>query len=145
MSSVSLHLNFDAQTENAFNFYKSVFGTEFEGQGIMRMSDAPLAPDAPLMSEEDKKLVMHVCLPILNGFKLMGTDAPQSMGFDCLHGNALYINLETDTRQETDQLFAKLSAGGKVSTPMQDQFWGAYYGSLTDKFGVNWMFNCHGK
>jgi len=68
-----------------------------------------------------------------------------SMGFDCLHGNALYINLETDTRQETDQLFAKLSAGGKVSTPMQAQFWGAYYGSLTDKFGVNWMFNCHGK
>lgn len=88
---------------------------------------------------------MHICLPILGDFKLMGTDAPESMGFKVNMGNNVYINLLTDTRAETDALFGKLSAGGKIGMPMQEMFWGDYFGSLTDKFGVQWMFNCSEK
>ena len=125
-------------------FYKEVFGGEFEG-GIARMGDVPLMEGQPALAEEDKNLVMHVCLPILDGFKLMGTDAPPSMGFTVTIGNNMYINLLTDTRAETDELFAKLSDGGVVEMPMQDMFWGDYFGSLTDKFGVKWMLNCSEK
>jgi PhnB protein len=139
MATVSTYLNFARETEEAFNFYKKVFGTEFDGE-IQRMSTAPPDPDHPL-SEEDKNLVMHVSLPILGGHKLMGTDAPESMGFTLNKGNNVYINLEPDTREETDKLFAALREGGKVEMEMQEMFWGDYFGSLTDKFGVNWMFN----
>jgi PhnB protein len=76
---------------------------------------------------------------------LMGTDAPESMGFNLTRGNNVHINLEPDTRGETDQLFRRLSEGGKVETPLQVMFWGDYFGSLTDKFGVQWMFNCRSK
>ena len=72
----------------------------------------------------------------------MGTDAPESMGFKVNIGNNVYINLEPDTRAETDRLFSALSAGGKIETALQDMFWGAYFGSCRDKFGVQWMFNC---
>lgn len=125
-------------------FYKEVFGGEFEG-GIARMGDVPTMEGQPPLSEEDKNLVMHVCLPILNGFKLMGTDAPPSMGFMVTMGNNMYVNLLTDTRTETDELLAKLSEGGVVEMPLQVMFWGDYFGSLTDKFGVKWMFNCSEK
>lgn len=144
MSSVTLYLNFPRSTEAAFMFYKEVFGGEFEG-GIARMGDVPTMEGQPPLSEEDKNLVMHVCLPILNGFQLMGTDAPPSMGFNVTPGNNIYINLLTDTRAETDALFAKLGEGGMVEMPMQVMFWGDYFGSLTDKFGVKWMFNCSEK
>ena len=73
---------------------------------------------------------------------LMGTDAPESMGFNVIFGNNVHINLETDTREETSLLFEALSAGGKVTMPLQDMFWGAFFGSCTDKFGVQWMVNC---
>lgn len=141
MASVSTYLNFVRSTEEAFNFYRSVFGGEFEG-GIHRMGEVPTMEGQPEMSEEDKKLVMHVCLPILGGHKLMGTDAPESMGFNVKFGNNVYINLEPDTRVETDRLFAALSQGGKVEMALQDMFWGDYFGSCTDKYGVQWMFNC---
>lgn len=144
MARVSIYLNFPRNTEEAFNFYKSVFGGEFEG-GINRMGDAPQPEGAPALSEEDKNLVMHVALPILGGFMLMGTDAPESMGFKVNFGNNLYINLEPDTRSETDRLFAALSEGGKVEMQLQEMFWGDYFGSCTDKFGVQWMFNCSSK
>jgi PhnB protein len=88
---------------------------------------------------------MHIELPITGGHILMGTDAPESMGFKINQGNNVYIMLETDTRIETQQLFEALSAGGEVEMELQDMFWGAYYGSLTDKFGIKWMFNCMGK
>lgn len=144
MSRVSTYLNFPRQTEEAFNFYKSVFGGEFEG-GIHRFSEVPPQPGQPPMSEEDKNLVMHITLPILGGHMLMGTDAPESMGFTVNMGNNVYLNLEPDTRGETDRLFAALSAGGKVEMPLQEMFWGDYYGSCKDKFGVQWMFNCTSK
>jgi len=144
MARVSTYINFTRTTEQAFNFYKSVFGTEFEG-GINRMGDIPTQEGQPPIAEADKSLVMHVALPILGGHMLMGTDAPDSMGFKLNQGNNVYINLEPDTRAETERLFKLLSEGGRVEMQLQDMFWGAYFGSLTDKFGVQWMFNCAAK
>ena len=144
MSRVSTYLNFPRQTEEAFNFYKSVFGTEFTSE-IHRLGSVPMQPGQPTMADADKNLVMHIELPILGGHVLMGTDAPESMGFTVNFGNNVYINLEPDTREETDRLFAALSEGGKVEMALMDMFWGAYFGSCTDKFGVQWMFNCNGK
>ena len=141
MAKVSTYLNFPNQTEEAFNFYKSVFGGEFIG-GISRFGDIPPSPDMPPIAEADKNLVMHIVLPILGGHHLMGTDAPESIGFRVHSGNNVYINLEPDTRAETKRLFDALSAGGKVEQELQDMFWGDYYGSCKDKFGVQWMFNC---
>lgn len=144
MASVSTYLNFPRSTEEAFNFYKKVFGTEFDGP-IRRMGEVPPAPGQPPMAEADKNLVMHVLLPILAGHKLMGTDAPESMGFKVNVGNNVYINLEPDTRKEADRLFNALSEGGKIEMPLQEMFWGDYFGSLTDRFGVQWMFNTAAK
>ena len=144
MAKVSTYLNFPRTTEAAFTFYKSVFGTEFS-MPIARFKDVPAQPGQPSLPEADMNLVMHVALPILGGHVLMGTDAPDSMGFTFKQGNNVYINLEPDTRSETNRLFKLLADGGKVETPLQDMFWGAYFGNLTDKFGVQWMFNCMSK
>ena len=141
MASVSTYLNFSRNTEEAFNFYKSVFGGEFFGDGIMRMGDVPPMDGMPPLSEEDKNLVMHVELRILGSHTLMGTDAPESMDFKVNFGNNVYINLQPDTRAETKQLFDKLSSGGKVEMDLQDMFWGARYGQLRDPFGVMWSMN----
>ena len=86
---------------------------------------------------------MHVELPITGGHHLMGTDAPESMGFKVAFGNNIYINLEPDTREETKRLFDALLTGGTLTMELQDMFWGAYFGNCTDKYGVNWMFNCN--
>jgi PhnB protein len=145
MARTSTYLNFPRQTEAAFNFYKSVFGGDFTSGGIARFSDIPPMKGAPPMAEEDKNLVMHVELPITGGHLLMGTDAPESMGFTVNFGNNIYINLEPDTKEETDRLFTLLSADGNITMELQDMFWGAYFGSCTDKFGVQWMFNCSNK
>lgn len=145
MASVSIYLNFPRETEAAFNFYKSVFGGAFDGDGIHRMGEVPPQPGQPELSEADKNLVMHVSLPILNGTKLMGTDAPESMGFKVNFGNNIYINLEPDTRTETKRLFDALKEGGKVEMELQEMFWGDYFGSCKDKYGVQWMFNCASK
>jgi PhnB protein len=144
MARVTTYLNFPGNTEEAFLFYKSVFKTEFVAP-INRFGDAPPSPGQPAMPADQARMVMHVALPILGGHVLMGTDAPESMGFKLNQGNNVYINLEPDTRAETDRLFAALGEGGKVEMALQDMFWGAYWGSLTDRFGVQWMFNCAAK
>jgi len=141
MASVNTYLNFPRNTEEAFTFYKSVFGGEFVG-GISRFREIPPSEKTPPLPEEDKDLVMHIALPILNGHVLMGTDAPESMGFKVTFGNNVYISLHPDTREETRRLFKALSNGGKVEMELQDMFWGDYYGSCSDKYGVQWMFNC---
>ena len=138
MASTSTYLNFAGTTETAFTFYKSVFGTEFVGS-IERMGEAQPQPGQPALSDADKQLVMNVQLPILGGHLLMGTDATESMGMTVLQGNNVYINLQPDTREEADALFAALSEGGVVEMPMMEMFWGDYFGSLVDKFGVQWM------
>lgn len=144
MAKVSTYLNFPRQTEEAFNFYKSVFGGEFI-DGIQRLGEVPTQEGQPPMLEEDKNLIMHIALPILGDHVLMGTDAPESMGFKVQFGNNIYINLEPDTRTETKRLFDGLSAGGKVEMDLQEMFWGGFFGSCSDKYGVQWMFNCASK
>lgn len=141
MARVSTYLNFPRCTEQAFEFYRSVFGGAFNGP-IHRFADAPPAPGQPPLAEADRQLVLHVELPILGGHVLMGTDAPQSMGFAVAPGNNVHINLEPDSRAETERLFHALADGGTVQMPLQDMFWGAYFGSLKDRYGVQWMFNC---
>lgn len=141
MARTSTYLNFMGTTEEAFLFYKQVFGTDFNG-AIHRMGEAPPMPGMPAMPEAEKHLVMHVELPILGGHVLMGTDTLESMGHKLTFGNNFSINLEPDTRGETERLFAALGDGGKVTMPLTDMFWGSYFGTLIDKFGVQWMFNC---
>jgi PhnB protein len=141
MARTSTYLNFMGKTEEAFRFYSSVFGTEFIGP-IARMGDVPAGPGMPALSDAEKGYVMHVELPIVGGHILMGTDALESMGHRLTFGNTMSLNLEPDTRKETERLFARLGEGGKVGMPLQDMFWGAYFGNLEDKFGVRWMFNC---
>jgi PhnB protein len=143
MARVSTYLNFNRNTEAAFVFYKSVFGGNF-GM-LQRFGDVPPAPDQPPMAEADKSLVMHVELPILAGHVLMGTDAPDSMGFSLVQGNNIHINLEPDTRAETHRLFEALATNGRVEMPLTDMFWGALFGHLVDQFGTRWMFNCTSK
>ncbi len=109
------------------------------------MGEVPTQKGQSTMKDEDKNLVMHVALPILGNVMLMGTDATESMGFNVKFGNNIYINLEPDTRIETDRLFKILSQNGKIEMKLQEMFWGDYYGSCTDKFGVQWMFNCSSK
>ena len=128
------YLNFNGNTEAAFNFYKSVFGGDFAV--VMRFGDNPQCGE---MNEADKKRIMHIALPI-DGGMLMATDALESMGQKLTVGNNFYISLSPSTREDADRIFNGLSADGKVEMPMGEQFWG-YFGSFTDKFGVQWMLN----
>src|SRR5690554_970853 len=144
MATVSTYLNFEKETEEAFNFYKEVFGTDFQGE-ISRFGDVPPQEGQPPVPESCKNLVMHIALPILGGHILMGTDAPKEMGFEVTMGNSVYINLQPDTRGEADRLFKALKEGGKVEMEIGEQFWGDYFGSLTDKFGIGWMINTSAK
>jgi len=141
MSRVCTYLNFPGNTEAAFNFYKTVFHSEFSGGGLQRFGDIPGPEGMPPLSDTDKKLILHAELPILGGHVLMATDAPESMGFKLVSGNNMHIMLEPDTKEETTRLFNELSEGGKITMPLQDMFFGAYYGSCTDKYGINWMVN----
>ncbi|MCZ7604119.1 MAG: VOC family protein [Melioribacteraceae bacterium] len=135
MKSVNPYLNFQGNTEEAFNFYKKVFGGDFAG-GIFRFKDTEMADK---LSEEEKQKVMHIGLPMGNQNFLMATDALESFGQKVVFGNNFYIAIDAESREEADKLFDGLSEGGKVEMPMDDQFWGDYFGSLTDQFGVQWM------
>jgi PhnB protein len=136
MKAFNPYLNFNGNTEEAFNFYKSVFGGEFAM--LMRFRDIPendsIPPDA-----RDK--IMHVALPIGNGNVLMATDALESLGQTLFQGNNHYLSISADSKEEADTLYTKLSAGGKIEMSLQDTFWGAYYGSFADKFGIQWMIS----
>lgn len=140
MARISTYLNFTRNTEEAFLFYKSVFNTEFTGP-VVRFGEMPPQEGAPAIAAADKNLVLHVELPISGGHVLMGTDAPESFGFTVTKGNNIHIQIEPDNREEADRLFQALADGGRITMPMQNMFWGAYFGSLTDKFGINWMIN----
>ncbi len=137
MATINTYLSFMGNTEKAFNFYKSVFGVEFVG-GIRRFGDMP---DNELMSEADKQKVMHVGLPIGSGNFLMGTDALESMGQSLTFGNNYHISISPESKEEAIKLFNGLSSGGIITSPLEDTFWGAYFGAFTDKFGVQWMVN----
>ena len=139
MSKVSIYLNFDGNTEEAFTFYKNAFKTEW-ATPFMRMGDRPAQPGMPALSEEDKKKVAHVALPILGGTLIMGTDSLESMGHKLIVGNNFTINLEPDSKEEADRIYNVLSQGGTDCVAPHDEFWG-YWGVCLDRFGIRWMFN----
>lgn len=139
-SRVSTYVNFDGNTEEAFEFYRQVFKTEFVN-GIQRFGDIPSGDDQPPVQDEIKKMILHVELPLLGNHILMGTDAPKEMGFTVKAGNNMHICLEPDSREESKRLFDELSVDGIIEMPIADTFWGAYYGSFQDKYGINWMIN----
>ncbi len=136
MPKLNPYLNFDGKAEEAFNFYRSVFGGEFLGD-IHRFGNAPGTEGLP---EEEKNRVMHIALPVGNDL-LMASDIMPSTGQKLVAGNNNYVSIFPDSREEADRLFAGLSEGGEVEMPLEDQFWGDYYGSFTDKYGVMWMIN----
>ena len=136
MIKVNPYLNFDGNTEEAFRFYQSVFGGEFSG--VFRMKDAP---ESEKLSEQERNRIMHIALPIAGGVTLMASDTVCGVGHSLKEGNNVYISLHPDSREEADRLFNGLSAGGKIEIPIQDTFWGDYFGSFTDKFGIRWMVN----
>lgn len=138
---VTSYLNFPGKTEEAFLFYKEVFKGQFTGVGLRRFGDIDLPAGMPPLSDPDKKLILHAELTIMGGHVLMATDAPESMGFVLKQGNNMHINLEPASREETKRLFDALSEGGSITMPLEDMFWGAYFGEFTDKYGINWMLN----
>jgi PhnB protein len=137
MAKMNPYLNFDGKTEEAFNFYRSVFGGEFTG--VYKMSEAPGTENLP---EQERNRIMHIALPIDEHTTLMGSDTMPSMGHVLVEGNNVHISLHPETREEADRLFNSLSAGGQVEMPIQDTFWGAYFGNFKDRYGINWMVNC---
>jgi PhnB protein len=141
MANVSIYLNFMGNAEEAFNLYKKVFKTEFSSP-IMRMGDNPAQPGMPALSEQDKRKVMHVALPIIGGTEIMGTDMLESLGHKLVVGNNTTISLNLDTKEDADRLYKDLAEGGepKQCVPPHDEFWG-YWGVCLDKFGIRWMFN----
>lgn len=142
MSTTSIYLNFQNNCQEAFEFYKSVFGTEYIGE-VSRYGEMPQEAGMPEISDQIKNLVLNVQLPILGGVKLMGSDTPEGISpIPYVRGTNFNITLETDTREETDYYFKKLAEGGSVDMPLGDTFWNAYYGACTDRFGIQWSFNC---
>jgi PhnB protein len=139
MTLMNPYLNFDGNCLEAFQFYKTVFGGDFVE--VHHMSSAPGMEG---ISEEEKNRVMHVSIKVSEHCTLMGSDILPSYGQKLSVGNNAYVSLHPDNKQEADRLFNGLSAGGEVEMPMADQFWGAYFGSFKDKYGVCWMINCQG-
>jgi PhnB protein len=137
---VTTYLNFQGNAEEAFDFYRKVFGTDYSGP-INRMEDVPADPNGPTLSEAEKQMVMHAELPILAGHVIMATDLLASMNHELKIGNNVTINLEPDSREETQRLYDMLSEGATECAPLADMFWGATWGMCLDRFGVRWMFN----
>ncbi|WP_276134727.1 VOC family protein [Polluticoccus soli] len=134
MASLNPYVHFNGNCEEAFNFYKSIFGGDYT---MSRFKDAP--PGSPMTEAEGDK-VLHISLPIGRGTVLMGSDVPQAFGPASI-GNNFYVSVNADSREEADKLFKGLSEGGKVMMPLEDTFWGAYFGMFVDKFKVQWMIS----
>lgn len=134
MTAVNPYLNFPGTTEEAFTFYKSVFGGEFAM--LQRFKDTPEKDRVPA-HEQDK--IMHIALPIGKGVVLMATDALESMGHKVTMGTNFHLSISTESEDEAKTLFNALSANGKIAVPLDKMFWGAYFGMCTDQFNVQWM------
>lgn len=143
MASVNVYLNFDGNCEEAFNFYKSVLGGEFSYIG--RFKDMPPQEGAPSMPDEMGNKIMHVSLPVSKETVLMGSDTGGEWASSFKQGNNFSISINADSKEEADKLFNGLSAGGQVTMPMDNTFWGDYFGMFTDKFGINWMVSFNEK
>ena len=137
MANINPYLNFAGNTEEVFNFYKSVFGGEFAT--VMRFGEMP-GCDEMQIADGDKEKIMHIALPIGDSV-LMATDAIESMGQKLEAGNNFSLSINAASKEEADKLFSGLADGGKIEMPLADCFWGAYFGMTEDKFGVRWMIN----
>ncbi len=138
MATVNVYLTFNGNCEEAFLFYQSVFGGEFPYIG--RFKDMPQEggkPMDPAMSEK----IMHVSLPISKETCIMGSDTGGEWASSYKAGNNFSISINASSKEEADRLFQGLSAGGNVTMPMDNTFWGDYFGMWTDKFGINWMMS----
>lgn len=138
MASINPYLIFNGNCEEAFLFYQSVFGGEFPYIG--RFNDMPPAEGNPVLSEEEGNRIMHVTLPISDGYVLMGSDSNSASG-EVAFGANVSLSINAKSKEEADNFFNGLSAGGSVTMPMNQTFWGAYFGMFTDKFGIHWMVN----
>jgi len=136
MATINPYLTFDGNCEEAFNFYKSIFGGDFPYIG--RYKDMPSEHPIP---DSEKEKIMHVSLPISKETILMGSDSSGSFGHNTVAGNNFSLSVNTDSEEEARSVFEKLSAGGKVTMPLEKTFWNALFGMFTDKFGINWMVN----
>lgn len=143
MPSANVYLTFNGNCEEAFNFYRSVFGGEFPYIG--KFKDMPPAEDGKTVSEEDADKIMHVSLPIGNGTMIMGSDTGGEWSSYYKEGNNFSISISADSKEQADEIFNSLSAGGNVTMPLNNTFWGDYFGMLTDKFGINWMMSFNDK
>ena len=132
------YLNFADKTEEAFRFYEKVLGGKLTE--IHRFGSIPQDGSFELTPEQ-KNLVMHVGLVLPEGQMIMGSDMLPGMGPARVEGNNYSISVHPDSRQEADRIFGALAEGGTITMPIADQFWGDYFGSLTDRFGINWMVN----
>jgi PhnB protein len=133
MATANLYLNFPGNTEEAFQYYQSIFGGEFEE--LKRFSDTPFGANLP---EADQTKMMHIRYALGN-IRLMGTDVLSSQSQSLIIGTNFSICVDAKDKAEADVFYSKLSANGKAEMPMQDQFWGGYFGMCTDKFNVQWM------
>lgn len=138
MKSINPYLNFNGKCEEAFNYYRSVFGGEFTT--LMRFRDIP-REEGVEVKEAEKNRIMHVALPLANGGILMGSDIMESQGQKLFEGNNCYLSIETENEQEADRIFSRLSEGGSVEMPMGRTFWGSYFGMSVDRFGIHWMIS----
>ncbi|KGO97066.1 VOC family protein [Flavobacterium enshiense] len=138
MAIINPHINFNGNAEEAFNFYKSVFGGEFAS--IVRFKDLPSDPDNK-WSESEANKIMHIALPIGKSNMLMANDVPQFMGRVNENENRSKISISAESKEEADKLFSGLSAGGQVEIPIEDSPWGSYFGMFRDKYGIEWMVN----
>ena len=140
MSRVNTYLNFMEKTEEAFNFYKNVFGTEITS--LTRMKDMPRPPGAPQLSESESNLIMNVQLPITNGHVLMATDMIASMGHKVQVGNNVTISLDLDSEEEAQRIYSGLMTNSpENSGPLAQMPWGALWGSCQDQYGIRWMIS----
>jgi PhnB protein len=140
MTAVNPYLNFGGNCEEAFNFYKSVFGGEFLNKMRFKDVSAEQMGESNQMPESESEKIMHVSLPIGQETVLMGSDRPATMG-PTVNGNNYSISINAASEAEAAKLFNGLSAGGQVTMPLEKTFWGAYFGMFTDKFGIQWMVN----
>jgi PhnB protein len=138
MAQVNPYLNFKGNCEEAFKFYQSVFGGEFPYVG--RYKDMP-PTEGKDMKDIDGELVMHISLPIGKDSVLMGSDIGGEWAKNVVEGNNIQLSINTDSEEEAKRVFNGLSAGGKITMPMEKTFWGAYFGMFIDKFGISWMVN----
>lgn len=138
MARVNIYLTFNGNCEEAFHFYKSVFGGEFPYMG--RFNEMPADAGYPL-APEDANRIMHVSLPISNETTLMGSDTAGESSKNFKQGNNFSISVLADTTTEADILFNKLAVGGQITMPLNNTFWGSYFGMLTDRFGISWQMN----